>query len=127
MTAIRDALIKAGVIKPATPTKASNELPKQSKPEEAKRKPKKKGRIKPKPLTLEQKLAAHREAREKSHANKPRGNICILCGATVPHGQLLDHKALVHGERQITPSPIREVHPPDAVFVRGGSPGLRKR
>ncbi|PRP71014.1 hypothetical protein BUE93_08645 [Chromobacterium amazonense] len=127
MTAIRDALIKAGVIKPAQQAQVSQEAPNQEKLDGKKRKPKRKGYVKSKPLTLEQKLVAHQEAREKARASKPRGNACILCGAIIPYGKLLDHKALAHGERQITPSPVRETDAPNAVFVRGGSPGLRKK
>ncbi|MEN6081591.1 hypothetical protein [Chromobacterium piscinae] len=137
---LRDEYIKAGIIKPAAEKKGPEfdalvkdleQLLGVTKPLPAVAKHPKKEKVPPKTtpkgrtkksrreLTLAEKLAAH-----TTNPLPPKPLACPLCGEEVRPGGMLDHKAMKHGERQITPSPIREVHPPDAVFVRGGSPGL---
>lgn len=124
MTALREALIRAGVIKPAAPKPPEKKV--EEKPLAVKVKKKPLQRVKPKRfeyLPLAEKLAIR--AKEK----KPNRPICCpLCGEMVKHGHLLEHKAEKHGECAITPSPIRQTNPPKRpIFVRGGSPGLKNK
>jgi hypothetical protein len=64
----------------------------------------------------------------KTYQVKSDGIACVLCGALIQKGKMLEHKAKVHGEREITPSvtPTRQRN----VWVQilqGGLPGLGKR
>jgi hypothetical protein len=128
---IREALIRAGIIKPARKSTETKEA-ESAKPSITQAKttttPAPKTKAKPKSWhkkTLWEKVqarATEREAEPKKH-----GLTCVLCGKQIPHGKLLEHKQQEHKERMIAPSPVRETHPPDATFVRGGSPGLKKK
>ena len=73
--------------------------------------------------------AAKANRRGEDSTPRQRGGLkCILCGVRVPKGDLLKHKADVHGEMQVTPSPVRSKGTNAWVSVyQGGLPGLGKR
>lgn len=53
---------------------------------------------------------------------------CVLCGALVPAGHLLKHKAEAHGERQVVASkPRHRKRRAWVLIVSGGLPSLGKR
>jgi ribosomal protein S27E len=54
--------------------------------------------------------------------------VCPLCGDTLARGTLLDHKALVHGEKHVARGSQVQPHRDKArvPFVSGGLPGLGK-
>lgn len=53
---------------------------------------------------------------------------CLLCGAVITAGTLLDHRAQKHGELRINPSPAKKrVLKPWISIVQGGLPGLGRR
>ncbi|WP_161523940.1 hypothetical protein [Chromobacterium haemolyticum] len=141
---LRDEYIKAGIIKPAAEKNKAEfdalvedleRLFGVTKPLPAATKQPKKETVQPKP---QPKVKAKKSKREPTLADKlaararnplpPKPLTCPLCGEGIRPGGMLDHKALKHGERAITPSPIRLTHPPERpIFVRGGSPGLKKK
>lgn len=53
---------------------------------------------------------------------------CPICGIQLAKGTVLDHKASVHGEQKVTPSPVQP-HNEDAwvSVVQGGLPSLGRR
>lgn len=56
-----------------------------------------------------------------------RGNCCVLCGAFVPRGQMLEHKAKIHLEVTVPRTPrAEEPRRVRVKFVSGGLPGLGK-
>lgn len=79
------------------------------------------------------------KVQKKSTASKAKGGgrvnpvfgdpvVCVLCGQLVHAGTLLTHKAEVHGESRVTPSPVRSKGSNVWVNVfQGGLPGLGKR
>lgn len=64
----------------------------------------------------------------RSQGTASIGVVCILCGRSVAKGELLKHKAMAHGEMQVTPSPAQKTSANGWVnVVSGGLPGLGKR
>lgn len=56
-----------------------------------------------------------------------RTNVCPLCGTSVPYGEMLAHKAKMHGEKMYTASPPGKHSSSQWVqVVQGGLPGLGK-
>lgn len=75
--------------------------------------------------------AALRERGLELRAKYPRqveALVCPLCGLVLPKGSVLEHKAVVHGEKKFSASPVRRRSPNAWVSVVGGGlPSLGKR
>lgn len=122
---LREQLIAKGLIRPARtaepPTADNKSTPTPEKiTVTAPRKPKTK---KFRNMSLEEKIAIRQENRKEAQPLR-----CPLCGQPVEKGKLLQHKAAMHNEQEITPSPCRTAaEPPPARFLPGGAPGLKRK
>ncbi len=71
----------------------------------------------------ENKLAA----RARRQSVRERANVCVLCGAQVPAGQMLAHKEEAHGEARVVTSPLQPHRSGWVSIWQGGLPGLGRR
>lgn len=122
---LREQLIAKGAIRPArtaeppiadekatpTPEEITVTVPRKSKSRKFRN------------MSLQEKIAIRQANRKETPTQR-----CPLCGQHVADGKLLQHKAAMHNEKEITPSPCRTAaEPPPARFVPGGATGLKRK
>lgn len=78
-------------------------------------------------ITKAERRTTKSAVREKRKARRYAPVPCVLCGAHITAGHMLEHKQLAHGERPVTPSPATPRRDTWVSVHQGGLPGLGKR